>query len=447
MKQWIRVASAASVVLASVLVGTPASAAPQTVSLPAASVVVNEAVQSAPFNSVAVTLSKRQGRSIGVFLKVVNETAGPGDFFFPNLFVEFAPGVQRVDVPFEVLADNVPEANETFRVSVLGTERGIQVDASSTQVTIVDDDVASQINVATFRLFGQSSLPVVAETVLSNGSTSGSLIGYTYGVSDAEVARVVVRYNAQGVPNGADLVAVGPGTTTITVVAPNGVSGVGSVIVTDVVNGVVFETEARNPLSGTAVANRSWSEVPLTIRFFETTELGRRNPVAVPVIPNGNGASPFASISANNGANPSSGSGISFSQPGQWVVTPRLASVSPAETFVTIRFTSGSFTVTETRPLRYLIAGVGLPSTTSVGDTFPVDVYSLNSLVINEAITVWSVRVSSDPTSAISPVASVSTAAGSRGRVTGVSPGYAYVHFTYGAFSGSYGFEVLPAAG
>jgi hypothetical protein len=446
MKQWIRAASAASAVLASVLVGTPASAAPPTVSMAVSTVVVNEGVQAAPFNSVAVTLNKRFGRSVSLILKVEDETAGPSDFFFYNLLVEFAPGVQRVDVPFEVISDRVPELNETFRVSILATERGIRVDPSSTQVTIVDNDLPTQIDVSSSALFGQSSVPVFALTTLNNGSTSSDMMGYTYGVSDADVARVVVRYNAAGVAVGADLVAVGPGSTTITVVAPNGVSGVGSVTVTDVVNGVSFETEARNPLGTTTVSNRSWSDVPLTIRFFETTELGRRNPVAVPVLRNGNGASLFASITATNGANPSSGAGDSFSQPGQWVVTPRLASVSSAETLITIRFTSGSFSVTETRPLRHLVAAVGLPSSTRVGDSFPLDVYSLNDLIINEAITIWSVRVSPDPSSAVSPVASVSSAAGSRGRITAVSAGYAYVHFTYGAYSGAFGFEVLPAA-
>jgi hypothetical protein len=416
----------------------PASPGPPTVAL-SGPVRVDES-QSA---KVTVLLAHAQRRTVSATLNVQNGSAINGqDFSVGQLQVEFAPGVVAVEVTIPIIDDRILEADESFDV-VLAFVSGRTGNPRRTQVTISDNDSVSlpvSLTVPPISLVGTTPQEIEVTTLLADGSITQDTTGYRFEPVDLSI--LSISFDGRT----GSLTGTAPGTTSIRVTAPNGVSAVGVVTVTDVVTGVFFETATQNPLNpnATVVTDRVWSDVPFTVRFYEATVFGRRNPVTVPITRDGTGTGPRATLLINNGAIASSRSTDVFSQPGQWVVTPRLTEVNPVPVTLTIVFTYGSFTYGQSRPARYLIAGIGYPES-RVGETFVVDVYSLNNLVISEVITDWSVRESSDPASPISPVASISAAPGSRGDVLTFQPGVAYIHFTYGAYSGAFRFEVLPA--
>jgi Calx-beta domain len=294
------------------------------------------------------------------------------------------------------------------------------------------------VSPAPLNIVGPNTVPVTVTSNVSNNTTTTDTTGYTFVSANPAVATVA------STPTGPTVTGVSVGSTTLTVTSPNGVVGTTTITVADPIVSVDIETASTNRV-GVVVTNRGWSDIALDIKFVEVSAFGVRTPVTTPVTLNGT-TGPRATATINNSGILSNAATDTFAQPGVWKVTPRLPIVTSDVTTLTVTFTSGAFTTTITRPLRYYILGVRVPPlTTPVGSSFVENVYDVTDRDITEAITNWSIHTTADINSPISDVATVSTAVGTRGLVTGAKPGKAFVFFVLGAATNYLEFEIVDA--
>ncbi|MBA3708345.1 MAG: hypothetical protein H0W83_05965, partial [Planctomycetes bacterium] len=206
-------------------------------------ILMNGSTASVPEGSAAIINVTRSGgltMFVGANYSTSNLTAAaPGDYASASGIISFGPGSTSGSISVSTVPDNSAETDETFRVTLTGATGGASLGATTTDVTIIDDDARLTFGSATVNV--SESVGTASFTVTRTGALS-TTVGVSYATSNAS-AIAGTDYSANSgsltfAPNILSqtiLVAITPDsvpetdkTFVLTLSSPTGGSGLGS---------------------------------------------------------------------------------------------------------------------------------------------------------------------------------------------------------------------------